>query len=331
MKAEKIKKYVNKKLLLGVTSLFICVLTIAVSSFVPFIIDPTQWQTTKFLTNELIICAIVIFSMVAALFIGQTGNAENDKSRIAKARVSFFETIGKISDINGFSQWVRKVMQPEDIKIMQEREMRSIGIEDFSILKLEHNEIKALLETPQKYNGRFYKGLSKEQIKALLKLKNGENKIKLVAPEYYLSVKNILVNKTITERSSSESYKKGLFLFQSIMSRLVITVVTAMIFASLARDLATNTNVAESLYTFASRMWAMISSVFMGYLLGCQMNDIDAEYIEMRVMVHRKYLQDKTFVPKTQQELAKEEFVERVKKEEQKLLENNSRLLDYKK
>ena len=47
--------------------------------------------------------------------------------------------------------------------------MREVGIEDYSVLDLEYAEIKSLLETPQKYNGRFYKGISKRQINALLK------------------------------------------------------------------------------------------------------------------------------------------------------------------
>ena len=45
------------------------------------------------------------------------------------------------------------------------------------------------------------------------------------------------------------------------------------------------------------------------------MNDIEAHYIELKCFVHDRFIEDKTFVPKTQQELAKEDFKERVKEE----------------
>ena len=46
-----------------------------------------------------------------------------------------------------------------------------------------------------------------------------------------------------------------------------------------------------------------------------KINDIDAEYISMRVIVHEMYLQDKDFKPMDQQEEAKELFKNRIMKE----------------
>lgn len=312
---ERVKKYMNRKILLGVSSLLICVALIAICSFVPFIIDPKQWQTVEFLTDELIIVAIVIFAMVATMFIGQASNAQNEESNLAKARASFFESVKRIVNILFFNQWIKKVLQPKDIENMHQRIMRQVGIEDFSVLKLEYAEINALLETPQKYGDRYYKGLSKEQIKTVIDIKNGKYKVVLVEPEYYLSVKNLIDPRTITERSSKEGLKKGLYLTRSVVSRVVLTVITAMIFASLMRDLGAEGDAAEATMKFISRLWAMISSAFMGYIVGCQINDIDAEYINMRVTVHNMYLQDKEFKPMDEQEEAKQQFIDRVKKE----------------
>lgn len=312
---ERAKKYMNRKILLGVSSLLICVALIAICSFVPFIIDPTRWQTVEFLTDELIIVAIVIFAMVAAMFIGQAGNAQNEESNLAKARASFFESVKRIDNILFFNQWIKKVLQPKDIESMRQRIMRQAGIEDFNVLTLECAEINALLKTPQKYGDRYYKGLSKEQIKTVIDIKHGKYKVVLVEPEYYLSVKNLIDPRTITERSSKEGLKKGLYLTRSIVARVVLTVITAMIFASLMRDLGADGDVAEATMQFISRLWAMISSAFMGYIVGCQINDIDAEYINMRVTVHNMYLQDKDFKPMDEQEEAKQQFIDRVKKE----------------
>lgn len=307
---EKVKKYMNRKVLIGASSLLICVALIAVCSFVPFIIDPTRWQTAEFLTDELIIVAIVIFAMVASVFIGQAGNANNGNSNIAKARVKFFDSVVKITNINAFNQWTRKVLQPKDIENMHKRILRQAGVEDPSVLSLEYDEIKSLLEKPQRFNGRYYKGLSKEQINVVIDIKNGKYKVVLVEPEYYLSVKNLIDSRTITERSSKEGLKKGLYLTRSVVSKVVMTVLTAIIFASLMRDLAAEQDIAEASLKFVSRLWSMVSSAFMGYIVGCQINDIDAEYVNMRVAVHNMFLQDKSFVPEDEQAEAKRMFDE---------------------
>ena len=296
--------------------MLVCVGLIAICSFVPFIIDPRRWQTKEFLTDELIITAIVIFSMVAAMFIGQAGNAQSEQSKIAKSRVAFLNTVVKIVDLNAFNQWVKKVLQPRDIRTMKERRLRAINVEDFTVLDLENSQIKALIETPQKYGDRFYKGLTKQQVKEILDIKNGKLNISLVEPAYYLSAKSLIDTRTISERSGKEGIVKGLYLARSIISKVALGIITAMIFASLMRDLTATRDVAVALQKFLSRIWAMVSSVFMGYIVGCQINDIDAEYIDMRVAVQNMYLQDTEFTPVAQQEEAKQEFIERVKSEQ---------------
>jgi len=331
---EKVRSLLNRKVLLGASSILICVVLIAVCSFVPFIIDPHRWMTNEFLTDELIIGAIVIFSMVAAMFIGQAGNAFRDESNIAKARKEFFDTVKNVTNIFGFNQWIKKVLQPRDIQLIKERRLRSIGIDDYRVLELENSQIRALEEKACAYeiNGekRYFKGITKEQVQGILKIRNGKIDIRFVEPEYYLSVKNLVDNRTISERSSDEGKKKSFYLARSIVGRLLVTIITAMIFASFMRDLSTAADLGTAFQKFLSRLWAMISSVFMGYLVGCQINDIDAEYIQMRITVQNMYLQDKDFKPLTQQEEAKQEFKERVLQEEHALLDNKSTQIEMK-
>jgi len=340
---EKMRKGVNKKVLLGIFSILMCLGLIIVSSFVPFFIDPRQWQTKQFLTDELIICAIVIISMVSVMFIGQAGNAQNADSRIAKARVEFFNSLKTViaRGVNAFRQWIRKVLQPEDIQTIKERRLRHIGIDDILILELDNQQLLELTKAPQRYaienadnerdrKGRYFKRIEVEQYKAILKIKNAGFHIKFVEPEYYLSVKNLTDSRTVSERAVNEGKKKRFFLSSSIISKLAITLVSAMIFASLVRDLTQSVDQAAAWAKFLSRVWAMLSSSFMGYIVGVQMNDIDAEYIEMRIQVHTRYLQDSGFKPLSQQEEAKQEFINRVKEEQVLKLDNKSNQIEMK-
>lgn len=314
---DKFKKIFNKKIILGVLAIVIAMVFIGITSFIPFIITKEKLESAVFWTDELIIIAITIFAMVSTMFVGQASNAQNDKSELAKAKVSFVESLKTIVNFNYFSQWVKKVLQPHDINAIKERELRKIGIDDYSILKLEDKEIIELSKNAQKYNDRYYSQITEKQAELILMLKDGVKRIHLVEPEYYLSVSSIESDKTISEKSGREQIKKTLKLIVSIASKLVLTLIPTLIFAALARDLTEGAGgeKAEALARFFSRMFALVSSAFMGYIVGCQMNDIDADYINLRVMVHKQYIQDKEFKPLSDQEIAKQEFVERVKKE----------------
>lgn len=317
----------NKKVLLGISAIIIMIAVIAAGSFIPFIIDPKRWMTNEFLTDQLIIVAITIFAMIATIFIGQASNAANDKSEIAKSRVEFDfsrkQVLAHPGGTHRFRQWIKKVQQPNDIKTMKERLMSEAGIEDTSVIHLDASEIKSLTKAG-KFGKTYYKSLTKEQIKLVLRLKSGKFKLNLVEPEYYLYAKTIIDTRTPTERSGSEGAKKSSFMALSVISKIVMTVIPSMIFASFMRDLASEgIEAGEAWLTFATRMFALMSSAFMGYYTGSQINDIEAEYVTMRSTVHNDYLKDEAFVCMTQQEEAKAEFAERVHEEETAALPYN--------
>lgn len=314
---EIFKKITNRKILLGVVAILFAIAFIAITSFVPFVITKEKLTSEKFWTDELIIVAITIFSMMSTMFVGQASNAQNPNSQIAKAKVLFTETIKKIPNMNAFCQWIKRVLQPQDIQAVKERELRRLGIDDYTILKLEDSQIRALASNAQKYNGRYYSQISKEQSDAVLELKDGVKKMHLVEPGYYLTVSSIQADRTDSEKSGRESFIKTIKLLFSVTSKITLTLIPAIIFAALARDLSEGAggDKAEAWATFISRMFALVSSAFFGFLVGCQMNDIDADYINLKSRIQNRFLEDKDFKPLSQQELAKQEFIERVKKE----------------
>lgn len=312
--SEKRKIGLNKKVFLGFLAFLFAVAFVCISSFFPFIIDPTRWQTKEFLSDELIIIAITIFGMVSFIFISQAQNAQDPRSELAKAKVRFTESIKEIKDRVAFKQWVRKILQVNDKHEIKVRELEKIGIDDVSVLDLEIAQIKALTE-PQRYNGRWYKSLSEEQIKFVLKVRQSNPLPNPVDPSYYLVAQSVGENRTISEQSGNEGKKKTTLLSWSIISKIIATLLVAIVLGSLVRDLASEQDTATAWMKFAQRMFSLSTSAFMGYLVGCQMNDIDAYYINLRVEVHQEYLSDKTFKPTSQQEEARQQFIERVKTE----------------
>lgn len=307
----------NKKIMLGVSALLCLIGIIALCSFFPYIIDPTRWQTEQFLSDELIIIAITIFATICLMMIAQASNAMNPKSKLAQARVKFYSSVEKIiggKKMNAFGQWVRKELQPSDVRTAKERMLVKAGIDDMSVLDLSEKEIRSLVGTPQKIGERFYKSITRKQCSEALAAKRA--RFSLVDPSYYLTCEKNASGRTITEQSAQENKKKGALLTWSLLSKIVTTVIIAMIFTSLVYDATASVSNAECWMKFMTRMTAMASSSFMGYMVGCQVNDIDASYVELKISTHSKFFEaEATFRPKTQQEEARDEFAERVRKE----------------
>lgn len=104
--------FTNKKILLGGLTMVLVLAIIVVSSFWPFILDPSRIGTTQFITDQMIIMAITIATTVSMMFISQASNALNPNSELAKAKVEFKKSIEKILEHTVFYQWIKRVLQP---------------------------------------------------------------------------------------------------------------------------------------------------------------------------------------------------------------------------
>lgn len=314
------KIFSNKKIVLGTLTMLLMLAIIVVSSFFPFIFDPTRIGNAEFLTDQMIIVAITIMAMVSMMFISQAGNAQNPKSEIAKAKVEFDISIKKITEHTAFYQWIKKVLQVKDRRDIAEKGMLRLGI-DFKVWDLSDTEIKSLT-VAQKYGDTFFKPLTKQQIQGVFDLKKKVKKIKFVAPNYYTSCKSIMADKNLSEIASAENVKKIATVMFQLIWKIVFSFIFAAILASLVIDLTEGEGeTAQEWMRFLSRMFAFIKSSFLGYMLGCKINDLDAFYISKRVEAHTLYLEDKTFKPVDE---AKEAFIERVKNENKLLIEKGA-------
>lgn len=326
-----IKKYKDKRIILAVFAILIAVVIICISSFLPLLLDPSKFLTIEFLTNSMITVAIVIFGTIACLIIGQIANEGKATSKISVAKADFRETLATIKNFNYFSQWVRNVLQVNDYNEIKKSILIKNGItiyKDYSYLDLTIEEIKALEGKSQKFGDKFYASLTKEQVKCLLHIKSGKIKAHFVEPVYYLAINNKDTNKTISERSGNESNKKTSLVMLSLGSKIVLTILVTMVFASLVpNDQASEgANLGSQFYTMFARLFTLLTSAFMGYKVGCEINDIDASFLELKTIVLKMYLSDKTFTPLTEEEMAKAQYIQRVKEEN----EQSMRLLDNK-
>lgn len=319
------KVFDNKKLLLGFLTMVVILAIIVVSSFWPFILDLSRVGTTEFITDQMIIMAITISVTIAMMFIAQVSNAQNPNSELAKAKVEFMNSIKKIVNHTWFYQWIKRVLQVNDRKDIAEKGMMKLGV-PFAVYELSDTEIRSL-EKPQKFGDTFYKSLTKKQIEGVLSLKKHVSSIKFVSPNYYTSFKSLMIDKNLSEIARGENKKKIFTVIFQLTLKIVMSFIFAAILASLVRDLAQEDGSnAQTWMRFLSRTFAFITSSFLGFTLGCKLNDLDAFYITKRVEAHTLYLEDKDFKPIDE---AKQEFIERVLNEEHALIGKDAHLIEH--
>lgn len=289
------KAFENKKIMLGMLTMIVILAIVVVSSFFPFVLDFSKIGTEQFITDQMIIIAITIAATISMMLIAQASNSANPNSEIAKAKVSFMKSVERIVNHTAFYQWVKKVLQPKDRKEIAEREMLSLGV-PFSLFSLNKTEICSLI-VPNKINGTFYQALTKEQINAILRLKKKVGEIKFVSPNYYTSVKSFMSDKNLSEIASGENKKKVATVIFQLTLKILLSFIFAAILASLVRDITQEGgSSAQAWMRFLSRIFAYVSSSYLGFNIGCKMNDLDAFYIQKRVEAHTLYIEDKTFI-----------------------------------
>lgn len=311
---EKFKKGMNRKVMLGSMAVLLLVAFVAIASFNPFSIDPSRWQTMEFLSDEIIVVAITVFSMVCFIFIACAANAADPKSELALSKVRFAEAMKQVQDTRKFRCWCHDVLERHDLEDARKRELLRIGVEDPKVLDLEIGEIRSLAE-PRQINGRYYKSLTERQIAAVLRLRERPPIERFVDPNYYLTPKNYGGSKTISEQAGKEGGKKTALMSYSIISKALVTVLVAIVFSSFVYDMASGVDQAQAWGKFIQRMFSLVTSSFMGYIVGCQSNDIDAYFIGLRTEVITQFANDGSYRPIDQQEEAKQAFIEAQSKE----------------
>lgn len=290
--SEKSKTGINRKVAIGVVSLIFTLVTTAICSFFPFIINPSLWMTTDFLTKEMIIIAISMLAMIGMTFIAMARNDEDARSDIAMARAEFQRTIKLIDNKNIFSLWVKQVLQPEDIIQAKKDALAEVGVFDYELMEFSTTELKSMMESQVEIRGKVRQELTKAQYDMIMKVKGNYPKFNLVGAEYYLVCTSIGANKTLSERSGNEGKTKVAIMSFTVISKILTTLIPAMILTSLVYDAASGKEQAQAWLDFFSRMTAFGTGCFSGYLMGTKFNNVDASYISLRSLAHEKYSQD---------------------------------------
>ena len=135
-----------------------------------------------------------------------------------------------------------------------------------------------------------------------------------MSPDTYRKLSKIDVDKTTSEKLANQQKKKTYTVLNSVFTKTLIVLASGLIFGALIPT-GNEQELGETFLKLFTRLFSFTSAGFVGFMLGGQINDIDAEYIREKIDVHKRFASDKDFKPLTEQELAKQEFAEYVKEQ----------------
>lgn len=308
---EKINVLKNKKILLGLLACLFGLCVIVITSVVPLVLKPENWGTPSFVSDLIINCAIAVIAMVGLIMVGISYNALQPNSKLAKAIVEFKESVATRIDprLIAFIQWIKQVLEPNDQQDTYRKALKSVKITDTDYLKLTEPQLLALLKEPLKLEEHYYSQLNKKQYKVLTDILNGKYEIDFVDPWDWTKNSKYATTKNHSEKQSTRQKKKTSVLLYQVGFRLIVVIVISLIATGLVKDTQAQISTEEIMLKLFLRLFNFFGSAFLGFGVGCLINDFDAEYLLDKIDVHKEFESDKTFVAKTDQELKKEEYI----------------------
>lgn len=310
-------KGINRKALMSSLSTILVAILIIASTLVQAGFDPEYLKTTAFISNLLITLSICLIGMA-------NGNAEgtnlykNKTNGLYQATCREFKTArNKINPyIDKFSYWAENLYKKELYKKQYRYLKNNFGIKQAEkIMKLDRSDIIKLSE-PQRIGDNYFNSLTEEQIEACLKVANGKIKLKYIEESYFLNASMTNKNLTTYEWGGLEEKNRTKHFTKLTAYRLLTTITIGVIFAGLTVGEAAS--IQQVWVTLVARLWTLATSIMWGVFTASTILNESCSYISYKVRIldtfYLETVVNKTFISKTQEEIAKE-IVDKKEKE----------------
>lgn len=326
----KSKRKINpKKAMYAFDILFIAIL-IGIMTLANLIIDPKHMDPWSWLTRTLILIGIMIPSTILGELMSADRQKENPDGLYQSALKRIKSDLESIKDTKiYFSQFFFWFKQRENERVRRDFLMSNEfdGLEAEYIVKYVRKEDVAQLRehpiTKVAKDGKtiIIKSLSDEKADIVLEMLKGKLDVKEESYAYYLSASDddgasmsILQEGTRISKQRSRSIRRSRTL--KIVSFVMFSAIWAMVTVDSASDMAAT----QTWLNLVSRLSAMAGGLTSGWLTSITSVKLLAKELDKKSEVLETFRVDferKIFVPKSYEELAKEEEekYERAKKE----------------
>jgi hypothetical protein len=309
----------NRKTLLSIVSIFFILAVIIVSTCFNAGLDPSKWLSAEYLSTLLITLAIAVFGMISSTGLGDNYYRTNEVGLFKKTYDDYNSSRLKITPIlDKFSAWNNNLYNIE----YQSKITRFLKVDNGikqaeQILKLDRTQV-ILLNEPCKFeiDGKefYFKSLSQEQIDAVLLVFDGKIKLKFVHDSYYLNAYSRSKSKSMYEQASVQEKTRQKKFIGLIAYRLIISILIGLIFAGLIVDKINGDGGTKQMWlNLMSRLFTFFTSMSWGFFIASEMIKDECIFLAYKTRTLETFYLDvevnKTFMPKTEEELAYEEYL----------------------
>lgn len=335
----KIEEYgMTKKTLYSVFGIMGCLLLTIVMSITGMGFNPAVFMTWNYWVGMIIQFGIAIFSMITGQQIGDDTQRNRPDGQYRK-ELGYYRTQYNRIDANGIFEYFEAWLETYKERKLQKKiidTLRDFGIAQVEVLDLDFNDLPELVrpfskdwsETPfyeKYYNPKTEKSetkflsLTKDQIDAVTKIKQGYVKIPSVSSSYFM---NALKGTSVDEweRAAKADKKKGGQLANGYTYRIFM-----MLILSLASNGIITSPYADGgavALNIATRIFVLVTSVIWGIFLGFKSVELDMTFLAYKTYIIKMYADEYAngkFKPETIEEKAERElreYEEQAKKKE---------------
>lgn len=293
------------------------ILTIVLSFGVSFYFRPINDST--FWGNLLVALALCIYTLYFGISESLNYYRKKDGGRYQNA-INNFKNIREIvaKKDNEFSQWLEKYYQKNKRDYFNA--ILSIhGNINPCVLDLDIHELDNLSKPFKKnwdnteFEGRpdtYFRSLTEEQIEAIRDIMKGKIRVERIPDDFFKTFNGkILVSEYLEQSSQSKSNTRRYILL--ILFRVILLIMVSFIFAICGVKISEATSTEEvvnRIVNTLSRILNMFSGFTYGFSLGRLMVVNSCIQIEYKSRVNNEFNNDKTFIPLSEEEVAKQEY-----------------------
>lgn len=334
---SKLQKFgITRKTVYATLSIVVAMVLIVVLSIINAEFKLDALKTTKFWTNFAILTGLSIVGMVMGVQSGKDMSQNNKIGAFRKSLEKFSSIFKKIDDIMLFAyfeDWL-EIYRERKKKEKIERIIKDCGIKQLEVLDLDLSEL-GLLKNPykkqwdkdcdRKYGNEevtYFLSCTDEQIEIIKKCLAGKVRVSDIPKSFFTDATN-QSEKDMWESASNASKKKGLFLGTNYLYRIVGLLAFSILFAGIGVG-ESGAGSKEMWSLMVTRIFCLLMSYFWGIFVGFEYVKIDTTYINFKTLILNQYFEEyqlKIFVPKTIDEISKEQY-EKYEKEKNEILDN---------
>lgn len=326
----KSKRKVNpKKAMYGFNIAFILIL-VTLMTFANLIIDPTHFDFYQWLTRTLILIGIQIPSIIMGELMSADRQKENPDGLYQNSLKRLKGDLESVKETKiYFSQFFFWFKNKENFRMkcdyLMEHEFS--GLEAVYIVEyVKREDLGELAKRPIKKIGKDGKeitihSISEEKMPYVIDIIEGKTDIKDDSYSYYLTAsEDRKSSRSILQRGSSIAKQRSSSRFKNRILKLATFVVFSVIWAMVAVDSSADMGATQTWLNLASRLSSMVAGITSGWLTSITDIKMASRELDAKSEVLETFIIDLSkgiFVPKSYEQLAKEEQEEFERKEEE--------------